>query len=66
MIILFGKKGWNKTFQEKHMLEASGKEFRYYDIDTPRGKSEIAIRGLSFKEVKSKTPWMIDERKKNV
>lgn len=64
MIILFGKKGCKKTFQEKHMLEASGKKFQYYDIDTPEGKKALIKRGLKYKEVRRKTPWMIDERKK--
>ena len=62
MIILFGRKGCKKTFIEKHSLEASGIKFKYYDIDTVRGKEELRKRGISYKEIRKDTPWMFGEK----
>jgi len=62
MIILFGCKGCNKTHKEKHTLESIGKSFKFYDIDTDRGKDALRRRGLFYREVKSNLPWVINEK----
>ena len=61
MIILFGRKGCNKTHNEKHSLEALGRQLKFYDIDTREGKRELQKRGLFYKEVRKNLPWIINE-----
>ena len=62
MIILFGRKGCNKTHKEKHMLEATGQRMKFFDIDTKKGKQELQKRGLFHNEVRKNIPWVINEK----
>jgi len=61
MIILFGRKGCNKTHREKHTLEALGRRLTFYDIDSNEGKEALRKRGLFYKEVRANIPWVINE-----
>lgn len=61
MIILFGKKGCNKTHTEKKLLEANGISFKYFDVDTLGGREEIQKRKMNYNEVKKGVPWMFKE-----
>jgi len=62
MIILFGRKGCNKTCIEKKLLEAAGKQMKFYDIDTTDGRQELQKRGLFYQEVRANLPWVINEK----
>jgi len=62
MIIIFGRKGCNKTHTEKHFLEAAGKRLTFYDIYTKEGKEALKKRGLFYKEVHANIPYVIDEK----
>lgn len=62
MIIVFGRKGCNKTHTEKHLLEAAGRRLTFYDIDTKEGKEALKKRGLFYKDVLKNIPWVIDEK----
>ena len=61
MIIVFGRNGCRSTKTELRMLKGIGRQYKYFDIDTRDGKREVQRRGLSLKEVRKYTPWVINE-----